>query len=167
MSEDTEAIQSWFSARLPETWFLEPAEVNVESGAVTVVGKLAEPALDASTPEAKSAAESGRISRFREETRPQRIVIAREAGERYGVRVTWGAVCGGTSFVFTRAAGEGRRGPGRRRFHGEWGGRRGPWERPGFRRMMARALWRRFARRRAWERWQRGGPADGGGTVSF
>ena len=48
-----------------------------------------------------SAAEAGRISRFREDTRDERIAIAREAEHRYGRKVAWGAVCGGTRQLFT------------------------------------------------------------------
>ena len=165
MSEDTESVRSWFAARLPEEWFSGPADISVEGGEVTVLGSLADPALEGATPEVKAAAEAGRIARFREESRPQRIGIAREAGERYGVNVTWGAICGGTTTLFTRPTGErrrrrewhegrgewwGRRGPWRGPWGGPWSGRwRGPWDRRDFRRMMARALWRRFAQARS------------------
>ena len=43
----------------------------------------------------------GRIARFRDDTREQRIRIAREAEHRYGRKVAWGAACGDTRQVFT------------------------------------------------------------------
>ena len=48
-----------------------------------------------------AAAESGRITRFREETREARMAIDREAQHRYGRSIAWGAEAGGTSAVFT------------------------------------------------------------------
>jgi hypothetical protein len=46
-------------------------------------------------------AEAGRIGRFREETRDPWMQIAREAEQRYGRKVAWGAACGETRQVFT------------------------------------------------------------------
>ncbi|MEP7105958.1 MAG: hypothetical protein ABI838_08940, partial [Chloroflexota bacterium] len=50
---------------------------------------------------ARAAAAAGRIARFREETRPERIEIAREAREKFGLPVTWGASSADTSILFT------------------------------------------------------------------
>jgi len=41
------------------------------------------------------------MTRFREQTREQRMRIAREAEHRYGRKVAWGAQVGDTSQVFT------------------------------------------------------------------
>ena len=41
-----------------------------------------------------AAAAEGRISRFREQTRDERIAIAAQAQERYGRKVSWGARIG-------------------------------------------------------------------------
>ena len=41
-----------------------------------------------------AAARAGRIARFREETRQQRMAVADAAQERYGRSVAWGAACG-------------------------------------------------------------------------
>ncbi len=49
----------------------------------------------------QSAGEAGRVSRFREETREERMAIAREAERIFGRRVAWGAEVGATSVVFT------------------------------------------------------------------
>ena len=48
-----------------------------------------------------AAAEAGRISRFREDTREERIRIAAEAEHRYGRKVAWGATAGNTTELFT------------------------------------------------------------------
>ena len=50
---------------------------------------------------ARSAAEAGRIKRWREETRRQRMRIADEAEYRFGRKVAWGAACGDSRYVFT------------------------------------------------------------------
>jgi hypothetical protein len=47
------------------------------------------------------AAEQGRIARFREDTREQRMRIAREAEHHFGRKVAWGAVCGESRATFT------------------------------------------------------------------
>ena len=89
--------RDWFSGRLPEGWFSE-IDVTVDREEITVVGTLND--TDAS----EGAAAEGRISRFREETRDQRIAIAREAQARYGRTVSWGARLGETSAMFTHLA---------------------------------------------------------------
>jgi Arc/MetJ-type ribon-helix-helix transcriptional regulator len=50
------------------------------------------------------AAAQGRISRFREETRDERVTIALEAEARYGRKVAWGARIGDTRVLFTHLA---------------------------------------------------------------
>lgn len=91
MSED---ISSWFAGRLPDDWFAQPATVTVDREEVLVVGALADV-------EGGSEAADGRIARFREETREQRVRIAREAEQRFGRKVAWGARCGDVTRVFT------------------------------------------------------------------
>ncbi len=116
-------VQAWFAGRLPDDWFTEPAEVVVDREEITVVGTLpapeAGPAGPASAASAASAAGSaggeggtngaeatraaaeGRIKRFREQTREQRIEIAREAEHRFRRKVAWGARCAGEGEMFT------------------------------------------------------------------
>ena len=89
-------IQAWFTGRLPDEWFSGPAEITVDREEITIVGTLSEPESD----DADAAAE-GRIKRFREETRTQRIEIAREAERRFGRKVAWGAACGTVTEMFT------------------------------------------------------------------
>jgi hypothetical protein len=89
-------IHAWFTGRLPDEWFTEPAEVTVDREEITIVGTLAAPESD----DAETAAE-GRIKRFREDTRARRIDIASEAERKFGRKVAWGARCGAVSEMFT------------------------------------------------------------------
>ncbi len=89
-------IQAWFTGRLPDEWFTEPASVTVDREEITIVGALSEPESD----DAAAAAE-GRIKRFREETRARRIEIASEAERKFGRKVAWGVRCGAVSEMFT------------------------------------------------------------------
>ena len=96
---DAATVTAWFRGRLPDEWF-EDVEVVADRDEILVVGTLAPP--EAGDDEAAAAeAEAGRISRFREETRSQRIAIALEAEGRFGRKVAWGARAGGTRTVFT------------------------------------------------------------------
>ncbi|HVV30478.1 MAG TPA: hypothetical protein VHC41_06330 [Mycobacteriales bacterium] len=98
----TEAITAWFSGRLPQDWFVEPVELVVDRDEITVTGALSVPDVPAGADAATTAeAERGRISRFREDTREARVEIAREAEQRYGRAVAWGAQAGETRELFT------------------------------------------------------------------
>jgi hypothetical protein len=95
-----EGIGGWFAGRLPDEWFEGDVEVEVDRDEVLVVGTLASPSTG-DDPVAAKEAEAGRISRFREQTREERMAIAREAEHRYGRKVAWGAQAAGTRHVFT------------------------------------------------------------------
>jgi hypothetical protein len=101
----TESITSWIHGRLPEDWFTEPAEVSVDRDEILVVGRVPLPdgVADDDSAEAREAA-LGRITRFREDTRDQRIRIAREAEHRFERTVSWGARSGQTRALFTHVA---------------------------------------------------------------
>ena len=96
---------AWFAGRLPDEWYDGAPEVSVDRDEVLVVGTL--PAAQAGQVESAggdadvAAFEAGRITRFREQTREQRMAIAREAEHRFGRKVAWGAQAGGTRQVFT------------------------------------------------------------------
>jgi len=111
---DPSAISGWFTSRLPQTWFLGPAAVTLAEDGIQVVGTLPAVELPAGAEDsARAAAAAGRIARFREDTRPERIEIAREAQEKFGLAVTWGASSGDTNLLFTPgnrepAGGDGR-----------------------------------------------------------
>ncbi|MFN2536149.1 MAG: hypothetical protein ABR528_13015 [Pseudonocardiaceae bacterium] len=93
--------KGWFVGRLPDGWFSGEVEVSVDREEIIVVGTL--PALgEEFTDDAeRAAAEAGRISRFREDSRDERIEIARQAEHRYRRKVAWGARLGDTEALFT------------------------------------------------------------------
>jgi hypothetical protein len=112
-------IKGWFGGRLPDGWFTG-VEVTVEDDQIVVLGALPEAGLaSGSSPEEKEGAAAGRIARFREETRGQRIGIAQEAEERFRKNVTWGARLGGVTKRFNPGGG-GRSEGNRRVMIGRW-----------------------------------------------
>lgn len=101
-----EGAAGWFAGRVPDDWFEGAPEVTVDRDEVLVVGRLAAPGAPGAAGDAVTTAEAeaGRIARFREQTRDERMAIAREAEHRYGRNVAWGAHAGGTRQVFTLAS---------------------------------------------------------------
>jgi len=95
---DRGEVAGWFAGRLPDGWFTGPVELLLDRDEITVVGTLPEPDAGEGDP---AAARAGRIGRFREETREQRMAIADAAQERYGRSVAWGAACGDVRELFT------------------------------------------------------------------
>ena len=95
-----EAVTGWLTGRLPDDWFVGPPEVVVDREEVVVMGTLAPPEAGGDDV-AVAEAEAGRISRFREDTREERMRIAREAEHRFGRKVAWGAQVGRTRQLFT------------------------------------------------------------------
>jgi hypothetical protein len=91
-------VAGWFTGRLPDGWFTGPVELTIDRDEITVVGTLSEPDAGEGDP---AAARAGRIARFREETRPERMAVADAAQERYGRSVAWGAICGDQREPFT------------------------------------------------------------------
>lgn len=81
---DPSDAADWFAGRLPTGWFDGDPTVVVDREEITVIGKL--PAEDSET----TARASGRVARFREETRSERMRIADEAQDRYDRKVSWG-----------------------------------------------------------------------------
>src|SRR3954462_7163843 len=88
---DRGEVAGWFAGRLPDGWFTGPVELVIDRDEITVIGTLPEPEAGEGD---QAAARAGRVSRFREETREQRMAIADAAQERYGRSVAWGAACG-------------------------------------------------------------------------
>ena len=101
----TEDASAWLRGRLPDGWFTEAPEVRVDREEILVVGEL--PALDEDFADDdagranRAAAVAGRIARFREQTRDERIDVARQAEHRYRRKVAWGARLGETEELFT------------------------------------------------------------------
>src|SRR5437764_15194248 len=86
---DASDAADWFAGRLPDGWFEGDPTVVVDREEITVIGRL--PELEGDQSEARA---SGRVARFREETRSERMRIADEAEERYGRKVAWGVEAG-------------------------------------------------------------------------
>jgi hypothetical protein len=87
---------------MPGDWFTEPPSVRLDREEITVTGILDDPAVaEGATDAERAAAAAGRSRRFREETREQRIEIAKEAEHRFGRKVSWGVVCLGREVMFT------------------------------------------------------------------
>jgi hypothetical protein len=102
-TNDTE-VAGWIQGRLPDAWFTGAAEVTADREEILVVGTLAAPEGVEGEPDGAeaTAAAKGRISRFREDTRDERIHIAREAEHRFGRKVSWGVECGAETAMFTQ-----------------------------------------------------------------
>lgn len=106
MTTNGNEITGWLRGRLPDDWFTAPVDVTVDREEIQVLGRLAAPEDIAGAPEGPEMTEAahGRISRFREDTRDERIAIAREAEHRFGRKIAWGAECGPVRGVFTNLA---------------------------------------------------------------
>lgn len=90
---------AWIAGAVADEWFTGAPEVVVDRDEILIVGTLADPRIDGEAE--KAAAERGRISSFREETRERRIRVAQQVEHRYGRKVAWGVVCGGSRELFT------------------------------------------------------------------
>ena len=101
MTESLSEVQSWFGGRLPDEWFTAAPTITVDRDEILVVGSLAPPEATGDDAAAGDAAASGRIARFREETRERRMAIAREAEQRFDRKIAWGAECAGVTALFT------------------------------------------------------------------
>lgn len=101
---DIAEIRGWLTGRLPH-WFVAAPEVSVDREEIVIVGALEEPAVapEAGTGE-RTAARRGRAKAFREETREQRMAVARELESRYGRHVAWGVTVGDERVLFTHLA---------------------------------------------------------------
>ncbi len=98
----TDEVKGWLAGRLPDAWFTAVPNVEIDRDEITIIGALDLADIPADV-DATTAAQ-GRISRFREETRDERIAIAQELERRFERSVAWGAEAGGISAVFTHQA---------------------------------------------------------------
>ncbi len=95
-------LTQWFASRIPKGWFVGPPEVTSDGEEILVVGTLPDVQLaEGTSDEGRSAARVARILRFREETRDDRVRIARDAERQFGRKVAWGARSGDETKVFT------------------------------------------------------------------
>jgi hypothetical protein len=99
---------AFVTGAVPADWFAGAPAVTIDRDEIVIVGTLAPPSLAGAGPDDdgpseadRTAAERGRISTFREETRDRRIRIAQQIEHRYQRKVAWGVVCGGTEDLFT------------------------------------------------------------------
>jgi len=98
-------LQTWFASRIPKDWFAGPPEIMSDGEEILVVGNLPDVELAGGTSAAaRAAAQDARIDRFREETRDDRVRIAREAERHFRRKVGWGARCGDQMKLFTTAS---------------------------------------------------------------
>jgi hypothetical protein len=101
-SSPAERLRGWFSGRMPSDWFAGAPQISLDREEISVIGILPSPETSEDTTEAeRAAAAEGRSRRFREETRQQRIEIAREAEHRFGRKVSWGVICNEKTVMFT------------------------------------------------------------------
>ncbi|MGH3496194.1 MAG: hypothetical protein ACRDP1_01850 [Nocardioidaceae bacterium] len=98
-------LRGWLNGRLPDHWFEGDPALEVDRDEITIIGTLAAPTPpDGASDVENAAAVSGRIKRFREDTRDQRIHIARELEHAYDRKVAWGVEVDGERVMFTSLA---------------------------------------------------------------
>ena len=103
--EAHEKVRGWFTGRLPQDWQHAPVSVAVDREEITVRLTLADVDLPAGSSDAVAAeARAGRVKAFREDTREQRIEIAREAEHRFERTVSWHVTVGDRGELFTHLA---------------------------------------------------------------
>jgi len=106
MTTTSADIAAWFSGRLPAEWTQHGApSVVVDREEITITLEIVAPELadDAGDTERAEAA-AGKIAGFRDETREQRMSIAREAEHRFERKVAWGVRTAGHTALFTHIA---------------------------------------------------------------
>src|SRR5580704_499259 len=102
--EQERLIGAWFSGRVPGTWFESSPTIAIDDDEIQVLGTLSPPQLpEGASDDEVRVAEQARISGFREESRGARIRIADEAQPAFRRTVSWGAVCGDSTVLFTTA----------------------------------------------------------------
>ena len=101
MDEITE-IRSWLAGRLPQGWFIDTPEVLADRDEILVIGKLED--ITPSEGVDVGTARSGRIRKYRDESREERMRIASEAQRKFGRHVSWAVRIGETGELFTHLA---------------------------------------------------------------
>ena len=100
------AIEAWFVGRIPTDWTaVSPPSIVIDRDEVTITitAELPELAEDASDAD-RAEAVAGRVTGFREDTRDQRIAIARDAEHRFDRKVAWAVKVGDRTELFTHVA---------------------------------------------------------------
>jgi hypothetical protein len=107
--EAIERVRGWFTGRLPSDWQAAPADITVDREEITLVLTLPDVEVAGEGADAPSEVEleearAGRARAFREETRSDRMKIAREAEHRFERKVSWGVRVGEHSELWTHVA---------------------------------------------------------------
>ena len=99
-------IAAWFTGRLPDAWTSAGAPtVTVDREEIHVILTITAPELADDVDDAsRTEAIEGRIAGFREDTRTQRMAIAREAEHRFDRKVAWGLRIGDRTVLYTHLA---------------------------------------------------------------
>jgi hypothetical protein len=101
---NADEIRAWFGGRLPTEWTEDgEATITVDRDEITVIVTISEPDVD-DDEAVRSEALAGRVAGWRDDTKQQRIRIAREAERRYEQKVAWGVQMGDHNAVFTHLA---------------------------------------------------------------
>ena len=98
----TDDAVAWIGGALPDDWFTAAPEIVIDRDEIVIVGTLPAPPVPEGAGDAeRAAAEQGRISAFREESRDRRVRLAQQLEHRYRRKVAWGAVAGDTVQMFS------------------------------------------------------------------
>lgn len=92
----TEQATEWFAERLPGAWF-SAVRVLVDRDEIMVVGTLTRSTEDGSD----EGSDVDHIDWFREETRDERVAIAKRAERSFARKVSWATTCGEADATFT------------------------------------------------------------------
>lgn len=94
-----ERVSGWIQGRLPDDWFTEAPEIQIDRDEILIIGRLPDAEVDGDADPQEAAI--ARISWWREDTRGKRMEIADEAERRFERKVAWGARCGEAGLLFT------------------------------------------------------------------
>lgn len=99
-------IEAWLIGRIPSDWSAAaPPSIVIDREEITVTITVDAPSLAADASDADRAeAVAGRITGYREDTRDQRMGIARDAEHRFERKVAWAVTVGDRTELFTHVA---------------------------------------------------------------
>lgn len=100
------AIEAWLTGRIPTDWAaVAPPSIVIDREEITVTITVEAPVLadDASDAD-RAESVAGQVTGFREDTRDQRIGIARDAEHRFERKVAWAVTVGDHTELFTHIA---------------------------------------------------------------
>jgi len=104
-NEMQDRVRGWFTGRVPDAWQHAPLTVTVDREEVIVGLTVADVDLPADAGAAElEEARAGRAKAFREDTREQRMQVAREAEHRFDRKVSWQVSVGERTELFTHVS---------------------------------------------------------------